>query len=224
MAKLTRVQQKIFAIDAQVEEVGVFGSEGEGTPTNSKDPEAIMSLPAFGEGWLGAILGALNPTLEDRNGLDLVITRQLAYLYQQGIAEWDALTPYFINSYINYNGMIYKSIADDNIGHAPTDAGYWLVYGQSSRTVTVTGNVTLNDDIVRVDNAAAVILTLPTIATSKNKKYTFKNVGGWPCKIQANGAELMDGVNNSDLLESNPLNVQYGSMTVYNNGTTWDVL
>ena len=100
MAKITRKFQKVFANDS-TNKVAKFGSLKDGSPAFSKDPDDIQSLQAFLDGWNGAVVGNNSPALEDDNAIKFLTTYQLAYLMQQGIAEWNAATTYYIGSLCN---------------------------------------------------------------------------------------------------------------------------
>lgn len=52
-------------------------------------------------------------------------SRQLGYLFQSGIPEYDASTIYYTNSFCSYNGVVYKSLVDSNTGNTPTDGATW---------------------------------------------------------------------------------------------------
>lgn len=124
MAKINRFHQKIFAENAPgsgAGGVGKFGSLAAGTPTLSTDPATIMSLSNFSDGWLSAIIGNNSPAIEDMNALFYVITRQLAYLLQAGIAEWDPTTAYYSNSSVMHQGVVYISKTNNNVGNNPFD-------------------------------------------------------------------------------------------------------
>lgn len=117
---LARVSQKLFGSTGPVGDFGIFGSKANGTPTFSQDPTAIQSLPEFGVGWGSAVIGNYDPPLEDMNGLFLLLTRQLAYIFEKGIPEYDPSINYFIGSLIQVGGQIYNSVSNSNIGNNPT--------------------------------------------------------------------------------------------------------
>lgn len=122
MARLPRVFQKIFAKDAGNN--GVFGSGQAGSKILSDDITTLQSLPAYLTGWLNAVIGTRKfPPLEEFQSLNYINTYQLAYLFQQGIPEWNALTTYYQNSIVCKTGtyQIYGSKIDDNIGNALPD-------------------------------------------------------------------------------------------------------
>lgn len=130
MAKITRVYHRLFGASAGATDVGQFGSFASGSPTYSKNADTIMALANWAAGWLSAAVGANNnPFLEDRNAVDLVHSQQIGYLLQQGIAEWDAQTPYYTGSFCTYGGVPYTSITDNNVGNnPPASPANWTPY------------------------------------------------------------------------------------------------
>lgn len=152
MAKILRKNQKIFgAISAQS---GQFGSARAGTMVLSTDPDVIQALPAWESGWDAAtISGDKLPTLEEDQGINFVLSRQIAYVLQEGIAEYNAVTEYHQNSLVKETGTvkIYKSKTNTNIGNALTNPTHWqLVVNfdsvQPLDNYTATVNPTVNDD------------------------------------------------------------------------------
>ncbi|NCB75430.1 MAG: hypothetical protein EOM51_11935, partial [Clostridia bacterium] len=97
MAKLTRVHQKQFGVNAGASDVGVFGSLAAASPQYSKDPETIQGLAAFLTGWAAETIANNRPALEDFNALDFLSFYQLCYLFQSGVPEWSAETTYYEN-------------------------------------------------------------------------------------------------------------------------------
>lgn len=126
---LVRVTQKLFGSAGPTGDFGVFGSKANNAQTFSQDPVAIQSLINFLDGWGAAIIGDYEPPLEDMNGLFLVAFRQLAYIFEKGIAEYDPNINYFIGSLVQRNGIIFTSLTDSNINNDPsTDSGVnWQV-------------------------------------------------------------------------------------------------
>lgn len=127
MAKIIRKNQKVFGDSSgAVNNFGVFGSLAASSIAYSKDPDAIQSLPAFLIGWAGAVVGNKSPSFEDTNSLFLLAFRQLAYLFQAGIAEYNAETIYYIGSSCRVGEVEYISKTDDNVGNDPTtDTNNW---------------------------------------------------------------------------------------------------
>ena len=153
MARLTRVHQKVFASNASNN--GVFGSLQAGNPTTSNDVATLQSLSAFENGWDDAIeQGDKLPPLEEFQGVQYGISYQQAYMLQEGIAEWDANTPYYKGSLTKTisgtSFKLYCSLADNNTGNVTTNTTYWKkvmdsddVYAFDSAVVHNTGNETV---------------------------------------------------------------------------------
>lgn len=133
MAKITRQTQQIFAGQAPSDELAVFGSMKTGTPVYSNEISQLQSSD-YQQGWQNAIITDKAPFLEEMNGVQYGFSKQLAYLFQQGMPEWDSGTTYYTNSRaMGSDGNIYKSLIDDNIGNNPiTDSGTNWVKDSSS--------------------------------------------------------------------------------------------
>tara|TARA_Y100001963_G_scaffold17759_1_gene21915 strand:- start:11290 stop:12738 length:1449 start_codon:yes stop_codon:yes gene_type:complete len=116
MAKLDRIIQKIFASQAGSNERGQIGSLAAGTPTFTNDPEEIQDLGNFEDGLFGVVVGANSPAIEDINSLYFLITRQIAYLLQSGIAEYKNDEIYYTGSGCRDEENLYFSKIDDNEG------------------------------------------------------------------------------------------------------------
>lgn len=119
MARIARFTQQVFASGASNN--GQFGSAQAGTKVVTNDLALIQALPAWEAGWLDATIGALKfPPLEEMQGLQYVQTSQLAYLLQQGIAEYDAGTTYYHFSIVCAPNtfQLFGSLVDSNIGNA----------------------------------------------------------------------------------------------------------
>ena len=144
MAKLARGVQKIFASTAGANEVEQIGSLRNGAQNFTTDPATLQALTQYLEG-LKSIVSAttLIPELSDLNGLYFLITRQLAYIFQEGISEWDTSTIYFINSMVKKVGTqdIYISLTDNNAGNAVTDATKWELLSLNVKALTASGAV-----------------------------------------------------------------------------------
>lgn len=128
MPKLPRVTAKIFANNAPSDKIGQFGSAQSGTKVTTSDIEQIQALPAYETGWSSAVISNRNyPTLVERNGLDKTFSQQIAYLFQNGIAQWDKNTVYYTDCrVIAQNGKMYKSLTDENTANDPaTDTSNW---------------------------------------------------------------------------------------------------
>lgn len=164
MAKLARKHFKVFAFDADVDDVGQFGSAIETTKYNTKDVEQIQALDAWNKGWVAATLSNNRyPSLQERNGVDYAISYQQAYLVQEGIPEWYPQTTYYKGSIVKQvvgdDIYFYRSIADDNTNHALSDTDYWQNYSLFNQTAILDELAALKartyrigEPIIRLDN------------------------------------------------------------------------
>lgn len=114
-----------FASNATSGERTIFGD------WNTESDNIDDNLNAdFIAGWEAGLEGALNPYPPSQyfNAALYTSTKLIAYLYQQGIAEWNTTQEYKTNSIaVGSNGNIYKSIIDSNIGNNPTtDSINWI--------------------------------------------------------------------------------------------------
>lgn len=126
MAKITRANQKQFGLTGPTGDFGQFGSLFDGAKTFTKDPATIQSLDNFLNGWGEAVQGGTRPALEDFNSLFLLAFRQIAYMFQEGIPEWETGTEYHTNSIVKHSGQLYVSITDDNTGNTPSaTSAFW---------------------------------------------------------------------------------------------------
>lgn len=156
MAKLARKTQKIFAKDGSL---GRFGSAALGSPTVSSagDLSDMQSLSAYTNGWAdGVINGDKRPPLEEFNTLHYINNYQTSYLFQEGIAEYDAGTTYYIDSFVKSSGVVYKSLIDSNIGVSLSNTASWQVLGDLKTSV----NVKMIDNKSDLPAAVSNVITL----------------------------------------------------------------
>ena len=74
MPKITRKQQKVFAVNASNN--GVFGSLQANDPVYSQDPDAIQGRTAYSNGWNDATYSAEQlPPLEEFQALQYLFSR-----------------------------------------------------------------------------------------------------------------------------------------------------
>jgi len=121
MPALTRITHKIFGNTGATSSFGQFASAVTGTPVNTKDIASIMSLAAWSaEGWVTAVDGTSKvPALEEINSCFFVHSRQMAYLFQSGIPEYDASTAYYIGSVVRVGEYWYRALTDGETGNTP---------------------------------------------------------------------------------------------------------
>lgn len=181
MSKLTVKKQKIFSGSVSPNNViAVFGSKKAGSEAYSDDPDTIQSLAAWEEGWSQAVETGNAPSIQDMNAFFYVATRQLAYLMQGGISEWNYATTYYMGSLVSDGlGTIYISVIDNNINNALTDETKWSTYISSSAVTPEAGSYAMSNSDYSVTKGLGVSLSidLPD-TTSKNigRKYLIINL------------------------------------------------
>lgn len=135
MAKITRVFLAPFGADGPTDDFAEFGSQTAGTPLKTKDVAVIQSLDAWNNGWKDAIIAANKaPFLEDMNALFYVHSYMMAYVLQEGVAEWDNNTTYYIGSIVKKVGTteLYGSKTDNNVSNTlpvQVDDANWTFLG-----------------------------------------------------------------------------------------------
>lgn len=129
MPNLLRYTQVIFGSTAGTDQMAEFGSLAAGTPAlytgTTITPGIIQTLANYASGWFGAVIGSNSPAIEDMNSLFYLVTYQLGYLFQKGIAEYDSASTYYINDYAKSSGISFVSLANSNTGNLVTDTTKW---------------------------------------------------------------------------------------------------
>jgi hypothetical protein len=229
MAKIVRKNQKIFAGDVPVSNVvSQFGSFQNATPNYSSDLDVIQALDAWGEGWASAVVNNYAPPMQDFNSVFYVITRQLAYLMQNGISAYDATTEYSIGSLVTDDlGGIYISITNLNTGNALTSAANWCVfYSKRITTISTSANYTVvnSDWYIRwTDTATSTerYINLPTpSAENIGREIIVKYTGGTFISllvVRVTGGSTIDGAASVSF-------ETYNARRFVSNGTNWEVI
>lgn len=155
MPKLTRKYQKIFAGSASNN--GQFGSAQLGTKVLSNDLDTIQALSAFLNGWNDATISSEKlPPLEEFQALHYITTRQLSYLFEQGIPEYDVSTTYFQKSMVIAPGTyeLWGSLVNDNVGNSLVEGANWtkLVDLSTITSYTPTPANALSGSVIQVVN------------------------------------------------------------------------
>jgi hypothetical protein len=146
MAKIARTTQKIFGSGAGATGITEYGSPATGTPVYTTSVADMQSLAAWLTGWSAAALaGSEIPTFQDFNAIHHVATSQLAYLFQEGLAEFDVATEYTQNSIVKKPATyeLYGSIINLNTGNAlpsQVDDANWKYLGNLGELVNVSAS------------------------------------------------------------------------------------
>lgn len=180
MPKIPRFLQKVFASNYAATPTGQicqFGSLAGGTAVYSGDPATIQSLPAWLNGWNSATVGSKSPTFQDFNAFQFVVTQQLAYLLQAGVPEYDATTTYYIGSWCQVAGVVYKSVTDNNTGNSTSNPTYWV---SPFATVATTGSYV---DLSNKPGIIGVGQTWQNMLGSRAKDTVYTNSTGAPILV-----------------------------------------
>lgn len=129
MAKIQRNTQKIFGGNAPSDDIAALGSFKIGTPVYTDSIQALQNQ-AFEQGYGASLVANEAPFLEEQNSVPYVLSKQLAYNFQEGIPEYDVNTTYYIGSIVKTlneenKPVLYYSIIDDNVGNEVTNAEAW---------------------------------------------------------------------------------------------------
>ena len=125
---LERIEHKVFASEAPLDEMGQFGSALATSKFNTKDVAEIQALPAYTKGWGSAIISENNyPAMEEMNGVLNVMSYHTGYLYQEGIPTYSSTQEYSATSWVKdlAGEKVYKSLQGGNKGHDLTDPAWW---------------------------------------------------------------------------------------------------
>jgi hypothetical protein len=133
MSKLTRYTQQVFGSSAGTNQIAQFGSYVAGSPVYTTNPATIQALAEYLDGWFAAVVNGSSPAIEDMNALHYLFSYGLAYLMQEGVAEWDSGTTYYQYSLCNYSGVLYVSQTNSNLNNTPgSSPSNWVAYSQFS--------------------------------------------------------------------------------------------
>lgn len=187
MAEIERKAQKVFGGNlSPAGNIAVYGSKLAGTVAYSKNLDVIQN-----NSWLVGLLGSVSPSkapyLQDLNAIFYVITTQLAYLFQAGVAEWNAETEYFANkSFVVYNGTIYRAKAN-NTNIEPTVTANWDNYWEtldrfdkfinfSSANSTILGGYPLNAILDYVDENSGCVYKIKSLIPNNTHEPNNSNI------------------------------------------------
>lgn len=145
---LSRKYQKIFGKNAVSTDLSIVGSKMAGNIQYDTDIETLQSLSNWETGMRAIVSNSDAPYLQDHNSLFYVITTQLAYLFQAGIAEWNSQTEYVDNrSLVLKSGKIYLAIGNSTNVEPEVTIGWesswvcltdWLLKGVSFNSTVST--------------------------------------------------------------------------------------
>lgn len=112
-----------FAQDATSGKRYVFGETVASDDVNDNVNDNII------KGWESGLDSNGKPPMSWFNAVMYASTQLTAYLYQNGVPEFDENQKYYINSFSSYGGVIYRSTTGDetspNIGNTPGETSSW---------------------------------------------------------------------------------------------------
>lgn len=129
MSAIPRKTQQIFGGSlSPAGNIAKFGSLAASSPAYSGDLAQIQT-PAWLNGLAAALInapgGLASPALEDLNAVLYLITTQLAYIFQDGMSEWDSATTYQIDSFVKVGGAVFISKTANNLNNLVSDTNNW---------------------------------------------------------------------------------------------------
>lgn len=145
MAKITRYQGDLegFSSSAVGQERVIFGDIG---ATQSDDLTDNINSD-FLRGWGSLPLGN-KPPREWFNSVHWVSTQLSAYLHQMGVAEWHVEQEYYADSLCTFNGGLFKSKVDVNVGNSPYSSPVeWQLISTDIVTTTQIISSSLNPSV-----------------------------------------------------------------------------
>lgn len=235
MTQLSIKLQKIFAdlgtsyYDSRYL-ITQFGSLKANAPLATNNPTTIQALTAYDSGFYASLINGAPPAIQDMNALCYLITRDLAYLQQVGIPEYDATTVYEYGSFCSYGRGIYMYVAAaGNYGNSPINVAYWMVI--NNEVVRVVASLTTGDTILYSDvhvvlyvnaNSLTPTITMPTPSALNKGRVLYLTIvpNGYITTVTFSGT--VDGVSNKTL--SNAATSAYTIRPMFiSNGSTWDL-
>ncbi len=238
MTKIARKRQQIFGDGAGIDQIAKFGSLAAGVPAFTTDPDTIQTLANFVEGWFSAVIGGNSPAIEDMNAVCYLYAYQLAYIFQEGIPEYQASTQYYIGSVVQLTDLtsgiphVYVAIADNFSNSPPIDGGFlndthWrditsgIITTPINPAITPSTGLTLSNLTYLVNTAnGASSFTLPGTGNRKDICFTFKDTAGladlFPITIVRAASEKIE-----NLAASYVCDAPYGTWRFICDGTNW---
>ena len=196
----------------------------QGGLTENANP-VILDSDGYAAVWMDPSL-AYKFVLKDSNDVVQFTVDNVTDPNSSELPEWNSNQTYNKGSIVkdatDY-GLLYVSLTDNNAGNALSSVGNWRMFDGNVRTITSTGSALVTDNLLRTNSTAGnITVTLPACSTSPiGKRITVKDVGsgGNTTSVRGNGTDTVDGV----VTYATAL-TQYDSITVMNNGASWDII
>lgn len=183
MSKIARVTQTVFASTPGFEQVGQFGSSA--SPVYTSNIATIQALSAWAIGFYAEVTGPNAPFIQDMNALFLVVTQQIAYILQQGLAEWDAGTTYYAGSVVGVPLTVFTvTSANATVGATYTNNGQTFtvqstIAGQTQLTAQFTDLPTASGTLTKASGTGDATITFSayTVTNASYVSLAGTNIG-----------------------------------------------
>lgn len=168
--------------------------------------------PTTGKISLGWIVE--KPSMQYWNWLENRQDQAIAYLMQQGIAEWNSTIEYQSgSSFITYDGNLYKSIQTGTNKQPDTEPTYWEVVG---------GGLDLTGNPFSYIEPAVGLVFRPTTATAPGVYVFAPEPSGGTSSAELDILDRNDLSNNLAFILRSSASAGYASINVNGNGTVSD--
>lgn len=222
---------KQFAGNATNDDVhgtGIFGSCSAGSPTLTTDFKQVQSLQAYEDGWSAATLtNDKLPPANEMQGLQGLLCKAIKEIYSEGIPEWIDGETYYLNSFVQYNGIVYRNITGTSTSTAPdSDTTNWQnEFARLNANNVFTNSQTImttdNTNAIRfIDTALATNNTTPTNTAARVLNFTANDISTIAnVTLQSNKAGFSRATIGTQRTIGGTNYDSYVSCTVYNDGT-----
>lgn len=164
---------------------------------SAKNGECV-NFPDVSRGW-GVTIDqtASKPPLEWMNGAFNRVDKNMLYLLQQGVPEWNESVKYPVSAIVKYNGVLYTAIAENDNAKPSTNTTEWkkTIAEVPTASVTQEGVVKLNSDINSESETEAATSLAVKLAHDLAKQAKFHATNNAVQKTQKiNGKQLNNDI------------------------------
>lgn len=196
MARYPRITGKVFGRTASASgddpQIGEFGSALTGQYNGTGDVSVIQGNSAWDNGFISCVTPTNQyPPLPEMTGFGKVLSQQICYLLQQGVAEYDSGTEYYTGNWCSYNGNLYIAKSDGFSNKLPTNTTYWNKFtGAPSRNLGeyVTSSLPLTDTTLHLaDGSLLSVSDYPEFLSHISSIYVPPTVTNYYCWEYSSG-------------------------------------
>ena len=148
-----------------------FGSAAEGLPIDATDVNDIADTSKWEEGLAGAQIDPIGTSYEgtkhsftkdDLNSLLYNLSSRASEAFLQGLPFYQNDAIYNLHSFVSFEGSIYISLQDNNVGNDLTDTAYWKKYIDKNHAERLENTLQTEQDVNEIvplyDQRMSVIL------------------------------------------------------------------